>query len=75
MYLPTKMCPSRPYTGVLPGGSMAGLVEGYRESYQCIPAIRWNFRASAENKIWDNTQHLLTAPLTNYQLICKKQLD
>ncbi|KAK2180690.1 hypothetical protein NP493_431g01014 [Ridgeia piscesae] len=28
MYLPTKMCPSRPYTEVLPGGSMAGLVEG-----------------------------------------------
>ena len=26
---------------------------------------------SAENKIWDNTQHLLTAALTNYQLICK----
>ena len=49
---------------------MAGLVEGYRESYQCIPAIRWNFWA-AENKIWDNTQHLLTAALTNYQLICK----
>ena len=42
---------------VLPGGSMAGLVEGYsftwrihgrlayRESYQCIPAIRSNFFA------------------------------
>ncbi|KAK2145851.1 hypothetical protein NP493_3835g00000 [Ridgeia piscesae] len=38
MYLPTKMCPSGPYQRVLPGGSMAGLVEGYRKSYQCIPA-------------------------------------
>ena len=26
-------------------GSMAGLVEGYRESYKCIPAIRSNFCA------------------------------
>ncbi|KAK2149818.1 hypothetical protein NP493_2913g00008 [Ridgeia piscesae] len=71
MYLPTKMGPSRPYTEIFPGGSMAGLVEGYRESYQCIPAIRWNSVLSAENKIWDNTQHLLTAALTNYQLICE----
>ncbi|KAK2143099.1 hypothetical protein NP493_4640g00004 [Ridgeia piscesae] len=62
------MCPSRPYTGVLPGGPFGRRVQG---SSQCIPAIRWNFVLSAENKIWDNTQHLLTAALTNDQLICK----
>ncbi|KAK2185802.1 hypothetical protein NP493_222g03007 [Ridgeia piscesae] len=72
MYLPTKMCPSRPYTESFTWWIHAGLVEGYRESYRCIPAIRWNFRAlSGEHKIWDNTQHLLTAALTNYQLICE----
>ncbi|KAK2191625.1 hypothetical protein NP493_50g05003 [Ridgeia piscesae] len=72
MYLPKKCVQVGHIQRVLPGGSMAGLVEGYRESYQCIPAIRWNFRVlSAENKIWDNTPHLLTAAFTNYQLICK----
>ena len=45
---------------------MEGVVEGYRESYQCISAIISNFCA-----LWDNTQHLLTAALANYQLICK----
>ena len=44
---------------------MAGLVEGYRESYQCIPAKILNFC------VFSGEQHLLTAALTNYQLICK----
>ena len=50
---------------------MAGLVEGYRESYQCIPAIRSNVCALSGEQCMDNTQHLLTAALANYQLICK----
>ncbi|KAK2176814.1 hypothetical protein NP493_637g00041 [Ridgeia piscesae] len=55
-----KMCPkggqNRDFYLVV---SMAGLVKRVRESYQCIPAKRWNFCApSAEKKIGENTQHL-----------------
>ncbi|KAK2177153.1 hypothetical protein NP493_616g02000 [Ridgeia piscesae] len=74
MYLPKKMCPSRPIQRVLPGGSMAGLGLKGTESYQCIPAKRWNFCALSGEQVGDNTQHLLTAALTNY-LILNKQLD
>ncbi|KAK2187264.1 hypothetical protein NP493_174g01000 [Ridgeia piscesae] len=46
MYLPTKMCPSRPYTESFTWWIHGRLGQGYRESYQCIPAIRWNFPCS-----------------------------
>ncbi|KAK2168077.1 hypothetical protein NP493_1246g00000 [Ridgeia piscesae] len=70
MYLPTKMCPRRPYTE-----SFTWWIHGRlgRRVQRVIPVYtsHRNFLLSAENKIWDNTQHLLTAALTNYQLICK----
>ncbi|KAK2158909.1 hypothetical protein NP493_1759g00009 [Ridgeia piscesae] len=68
MYLPTKMCPS-PHTESFTWWIHGRL--GRRESYQCIPAIRWNFCALGGEQDMDNTQHLLTAALTNDQLICK----
>ncbi|KAK2183661.1 hypothetical protein NP493_301g04000 [Ridgeia piscesae] len=59
----------------------------YREFYLVDPWQAWpkgseshtsfyqpqdrTFVLSAENSIWDNTQHLLTSALANYQLICK----
>ncbi|KAK2176102.1 hypothetical protein NP493_683g02002 [Ridgeia piscesae] len=72
MYLPTKMCPSRPYTE-----SFTWWIHGRlgRREQRVIPVYTSHkmelLLLSAENKIWDNTQHLLTAALTNYQLICK----
>ncbi|KAK2152549.1 hypothetical protein NP493_2372g00006 [Ridgeia piscesae] len=73
MYLPKKCVQVGHIQRVLPGGSRAGL--GQKTPKRVIPVYtshKMEFPVlSAENKIWDNTQHLLTAALTNYQLICK----
>ncbi|KAK2140667.1 hypothetical protein NP493_5650g00000 [Ridgeia piscesae] len=55
MYLPTKMCPSRPYTRVLPGGPMAAWSKG-TESHTSVTSHKGTSVLSAENKIWDNTR-------------------
>ncbi|KAK2158983.1 hypothetical protein NP493_1755g00038 [Ridgeia piscesae] len=72
MYLPTKMfSKSAIYRG------FTWWIHGRlgRRVQRVIPNVyqpKMEFPVlSAENKIWDNTQHLLTAALTNYQLICK----
>ncbi|KAK2189456.1 hypothetical protein NP493_106g05073 [Ridgeia piscesae] len=67
------MCPIRPYTE-----SFTWWIHGRlgRRVQRVIPVYTSNKKdrtsvLSAENKIWDNTQHLLTAALATYQLICK----
>ncbi|KAK2177220.1 hypothetical protein NP493_612g00010 [Ridgeia piscesae] len=37
------MCPSRPHTESFTWWIHGSLVEGYRESYQCTPAVRLNY--------------------------------
>ncbi|KAK2190455.1 hypothetical protein NP493_81g01017 [Ridgeia piscesae] len=69
MYLPTKMCPSRPYTGVLPvdpwqAWSGAEVIPVYTTHKMELLCSQRRTRYGITLSIWDCCPY-------KYQLICK----
>ncbi|KAK2177586.1 hypothetical protein NP493_590g00007 [Ridgeia piscesae] len=65
MYLPTKMCPSRPYTDNFTRWIHGRLGRRVQRVIPVYTSHKTELLSLSGEQNMDNTQHLLTAALTN----------